>query len=126
VRSRPSKVLLVKSASAQTTADRATDAIKAAELIFVDEMGATLGLTRQNVGLITKTPPFDPSHCGVSRTIRTRSTLGWGAAQSGRCAGLAQVGDYPFFSPPVRRLCRDCDFSGATIAARLSSSSDRV
>jgi hypothetical protein len=77
VRSRPSKVLLVKSASAQTTADRATDAIKAAELIFVDEMGATLGLTRQNVGLITKTPPFDPSHCGVSRTIRTRPTLGW-------------------------------------------------
>ena len=88
MRSRPSKVLLVKSASAQTTADRATDAIKAAELIFVDEMGATLGLTRQNVGLITKTPPFDPSHCGVSRTIRTRSTLGWGAAESGRAGAL--------------------------------------
>jgi hypothetical protein len=76
VRSRRLKVLLDKPASAQTTADRATKAIKAAELIFADEMGATLGLARQNVGLITKTPPFDPSHCGVSRTIRTRSTLG--------------------------------------------------
>ena len=88
MRSRRLKVLLDKPASAQTTADRATKVIKAAELIFADEMGATLGLARQNVGLITKTTPFDPSHCGVSRTIRTRSTLGWGAAESGRAGAL--------------------------------------
>jgi hypothetical protein len=35
---------LDNSASVQTTTDRAIEAIKAAEIIFADEMGATLGL----------------------------------------------------------------------------------
>jgi len=41
--------------------------------------------------------------------------------------GRVQVADYPVFLPlPSAPVCRDCDFSTASIAARTSSTSDRV
>jgi hypothetical protein len=47
---------LDKSASVQTTTDRATEAIKAAEITIADEMGATLGLTPAKRGPDHKDP----------------------------------------------------------------------
>jgi hypothetical protein len=57
VRSRRATVLfLTIPPPLQTTTDRASEAIKAAEIIFADEMGATLGLTPAKRGPGRKEP----------------------------------------------------------------------
>jgi hypothetical protein len=62
---------LDKSASVQTMTDRATEAIKAAEII-ADEMGATLGLTPAKRGPDHK----DPAAIQAVAVAEARARLG--------------------------------------------------
>jgi hypothetical protein len=61
---------LDKSAPVQTTTDRATEAIKAAEIIFADEMCATLGLTPAKRGPDRKDP------AAIQAVAEARARLG--------------------------------------------------